>query len=68
MPSSTPTSIMVVTKRSTIKAATRVEEEEEEDNDDDDDNVSIASLTWGLSFPVRTEMNVNGFWSSSSIG
>lgn len=67
MPSSTPTSIMVDTKKSTIKAATRVEEEEEEDNDDDD-NVSIASLTWGLSFPVRTEMNVYGFWSSSSIG
>ncbi|RWR74018.1 hypothetical protein CKAN_00232900 [Cinnamomum micranthum f. kanehirae] len=50
MPSSLPTSIIVVANKSMIKAAMRVggEEEEEEEEEDDDDIFLMASLTWDL--------------------
>ncbi|RWR74021.1 hypothetical protein CKAN_00233200 [Cinnamomum micranthum f. kanehirae] len=60
MPSSLPTSIIVVAKKSITKAETRLGGEEE-------DNILLrASLAWDLCFSTKREMKVDGFWLFSN--
>ena len=59
MPSSLPTSIMVVENKSMIKAVAGGEEEEE-------DVLLMASLTKDLCFSMKREMKATGLWVFSN--